>query len=162
VGPTGGQGAQGAGGPTGPTGGGGPQGAQGGGGGQGGQGAQGPTGPTGPTGPPGPSDLRFKKNIRDIESPLSRVLKMRGVEFLWKKQNNSERTVDIGFISQEVEKIFPELVFSENNGLNLKKIKYYEIVSICLEAIKEQDIELSESENRLEYLENRIKEKGLI
>jgi hypothetical protein len=87
---------------------------------------------------------------------------MRGVEFLWKKQNDSENKVDIGFIAQEVEKIFPELVFKENNEFNLKKVKYYEIVSICLEAIKEQDVELTESENRLEYLENRIKEKGLI
>ena len=87
---------------------------------------------------------------------------MRGVEFLWKKQNDSEHKVDIGFIAQEVEKIFPELVFKENNEFNLKKVKYYEIVSICLEAIKEQDVELTESENRLEYLENRIKEKGLI
>jgi hypothetical protein len=87
---------------------------------------------------------------------------MRGVEFLWKKPNDSENKVDIGFIAQEVEKIFPELVFKENNEFNLKKVKYYEIVSICLEAIKEQDVELTESENRLEYLENRIKEKGLI
>jgi hypothetical protein len=87
---------------------------------------------------------------------------MRGVEFIWKKQNDSENKVDIGFIAQEVEKIFPELVFKENNEFNLKKVKYYEIVSICLEAIKEQDVELTESENRLEYLENRIKEKGLI
>jgi uncharacterized protein YjaG (DUF416 family) len=87
---------------------------------------------------------------------------MRGVEFLWKKQNDSESIVDIGFIAQEVEKIFPELVFSENNSSNLKKVKYYEIVSICLEAIKEQDVELTGSENRLEYLENIVKEKGLI
>jgi hypothetical protein len=44
----------------------------------------------------------------------------------------------------------------------LKKVKYHEIVSICLEAIKEQFEELDESETRLEYFENRIKEKGLI
>jgi hypothetical protein len=44
----------------------------------------------------------------------------------------------------------------------MKKVKYYEIISLCIEAIKEQDIELSETENRLEYLENRAKEKGLI
>jgi hypothetical protein len=87
---------------------------------------------------------------------------MRGVEFVWKKQNNDEKTADIGFIAQEVEKVFPELVFKENNDLDLKKVKYYEIVSICLEAIKEQDLELTESEYRLEYLENIAKEKGLI
>jgi hypothetical protein len=47
---------------------------------------------------------------------------MRGVEFIWKKQNNDEKTADIGFIAQEVEKVFPELVFKENNDLDLKKV----------------------------------------
>jgi hypothetical protein len=84
------------------------------------------------------------------------------VEFLWKKQNDSETSTDIGFIAQEVEKVIPELVFKEKNDLDLKKIKYYEMVSICLEAIKEQDAELTLSENRLDYLENKVKEKGLI
>jgi hypothetical protein len=36
------------------------------------------------------------------------------------------------------------------------------MVSLCIEAIKEQDLQLNESEIKLEYLENKVKEKGLI
>jgi hypothetical protein len=90
---------------------------------------------------------------------------MRGVSFVWKKPVDTidkTEVFDIGFIAQELERTVPELVFSEDKKTHLKKVKYYEIISLCIEAIKEQDVELIESENRLEYLENRIKEKGLI
>jgi putative sterol carrier protein len=90
---------------------------------------------------------------------------MRGVSFVWKKPADSIDKIevsDIGFIAQEIERTIPELVFSEDKETHLKKVKYYEIITLCIEAIKEQDVELAESENRLEYLENRIKEKGLI
>ena len=90
---------------------------------------------------------------------------MRGVSFIWKKPANDIDTIetsDIGFVAQEIERTVPELVFSEDIKTHLKKVKYYEIISLCIEAIKEQDVELEKSEKRLEYLENRIKEKGLI
>jgi hypothetical protein len=90
---------------------------------------------------------------------------MRGVSFIWKKPTNDIdriETSDIGFVAQEIERTIPELVFSEDKKTHLKKVKYYEIISLCIEAIKEQDVELEKSENRLEYFENRIKEKGLI
>jgi hypothetical protein len=109
------------------------------------------------------SDRRAKENITSVDNALDKVLKMRGVEFIWKKPNtDGDNTIDIGFIAQEVAEIFPELVFSGNNTTDMKKVKYHEIVSICLEAIKEQFEELNESETKLEYFENRIKEKGLI
>jgi len=90
---------------------------------------------------------------------------MRGVSFIWKKPADfidKTEVSDIGFVAQEIERTVPELVFSKDEKTHLKKVKYYEIISLCIEAIKEQDVELIESENRLEYLENRIKEKGLI
>jgi hypothetical protein len=89
---------------------------------------------------------------------------MRGVSFIWKKPTNDIdriETSDIGFVAQEIERTIPELVFSEDKKTHLKKVKYYEIISLCIEAIKEQDAELEKSKNRLEYFENRIKEKGL-
>jgi hypothetical protein len=91
-------------------------------------------------------------------------LKLRGVSFIWKKPVNSVdnvETSDIGFVAQEIERIIPELVFSESDK-TLKKVKYYEMISLCIEAIKEQDLELNESEERLEKIEYRAKEKGLI
>jgi hypothetical protein len=68
---------------------------------------------------------------------------------------------DIGFIAQELERVVPELVFSEDKINHLKKVKYYEIVSLCIEAIKEQDLELEKTEERLNNIEYKIKEKGL-
>ena len=91
-------------------------------------------------------------------------MKLRGVSFIWKKPVNSVdnvETSDIGFVAQEIERIIPELVFSESDK-TLKKVKYYEMISLCIEAIKEQDLELNESEERLEKIEYRAKEKGLI
>jgi hypothetical protein len=90
---------------------------------------------------------------------------LRGVSFIWKKPANSvdkTEVSDIGFVAQEIERTIPELVFSENNKNDLKKVKYYEMISLCIEAIKEQDLQLNESEIKLEYLENKVKEKGLI
>jgi hypothetical protein len=92
-------------------------------------------------------------------------LKIRGVSFIWKKPADSidkVETSDIGFVAQELEKVFPELVFTKDEKTEVKKVKYYEIISLCIEAIKEQDLQLDESEKRLEQIEYKAKEKGLI
>ena len=154
-----GTGPQGAQGPTGPsfTG---PQGAQGinrGAGPSGGQGAQGAPGAT------GPSDSRLKKNVRKIDSPLEKILKLRGVSFIWNSKNpNLENTKDIGFIAQEIAHVMPELVFKENNEKDLYKVKYDDMIALCLESIKEHELILDMKESRLSKLEYRAKEKGLI
>ena len=54
------------------------------------------------------SDRRIKKHIRDLDSNkiASLMGKLRSVEFKWKNTNKQS----YGFIAQEVQKIFPELV----------------------------------------------------
>jgi len=42
------------------------------------------------------------------------------------------------------------------------RLKYDEIVTICLAAIKEQSSYLDVSETKIQKLEDRIREKGLI
>jgi hypothetical protein len=161
AGPPGGQGAaggQGPKGPTGPTGPGGATGAQGVDGGVGVQGSQGATGAPGPT---GPSDSRLKKNIREIESPLDKVQKMRGVSFIWNEEVLQRPNKDIGFIAQEIAHVFPELVFKANDSENAKyMVKYHDVVAVCLEAIKEQSGMLNNSLTKLERLEELVIEKG--
>ena len=53
------------------------------------------------------SDEKIKENITTIENALEKVLNLRGVEFDYK----IDGVHSIGFIAQEVEKIFPDLVF---------------------------------------------------
>jgi hypothetical protein len=57
--------------------------------------------------------------------------------------------------------VFPEAVILES-ATNFRTVKYAEIVSASIQAINEQKLILDESENRLEFLENKAKEKGLI
>lgn len=94
------------------------------------------------------SDRSLKKNIATIESPLTKILKLRGVTFSWKHNNKAS----VGLIAQEVEKVFPELV-SESNGL--KSVEYGNLVAPLIEAVKEQQKEINNLKNRIELLENK-------
>jgi len=105
----------------------------------------------------------LKTNIRKIESPLDTILKMRGVSFLWKnlsgEPQKNEQKKDIGFIAQELLYSAPYLVFKEDMGNDdeLYKVKYHDVIALCLEAVKEQSKSLDEKENRLQILEEKIK-----
>lgn len=83
------------------------------------------------------SDVSLKKNIQTLENALDKVKNLRGVSFDWKKTGAS----DVGFIAQEVEAVYPELVVtSEADGI--KALKYGNITAILVEAIKEQQKEI--------------------
>jgi hypothetical protein len=88
---------------------------------------------------------------------------MRGVSFIWNTSDVNEKpNRDIGFIAQEVQHVFPELVFKATESENSKyMVKYNDVIAICLEAIKEQSENLNNSLTKLERLEELAKEKGL-
>lgn len=54
--------------------------------------------------------MRLKKDIDFITNPLEKILALNGYLFTWKK--NDRR--DMGVIAQEVEKIFPEIVSTDD------------------------------------------------
>lgn len=86
------------------------------------------------------SDIRLKKNILTIENALSKVEQMRGVIYEWRADEYKDKGFDtapqIGLIAQEVEKIFPQLVGTDNSGF--KSVEYSKMVAVLIEAIKEQ------------------------
>jgi hypothetical protein len=90
-----------------------------------------------------PSDKRLKENIKPIESALEKAMKLQGVTFDWKK-SNSELNIkeDIGFISQDIQKVVPELVRENENGM--LSMRHQGIAPILLEAIKELKAEIEE------------------
>lgn len=85
------------------------------------------------------SDLRFKKDIQPLSNSLNNVLQLRGVNYYWKQEDFPEKyftsTKQIGVIAQELEKIYPEIVFTEKNGY--KSVDYARLTPILLEAVKE-------------------------
>jgi hypothetical protein len=93
------------------------------------------------------SDERMKTNINTIQNALSTVNNLRGVSyFLADKQIKN-----IGVIAQEVEKVLPEVVLTDNSPQQLKSVAYGNIVGLLIEAIKELS-------RKIEFLENKSKE----
>lgn len=84
------------------------------------------------------SDARVKENIEDIQSPLEIAKQLRGVYFKYKGENQRK----VGFVAQEVEKILPEVVHTNSDGL--KSVNYGNITALLLEAIHELDSQISE------------------
>ncbi len=89
------------------------------------------------------SDLNMKEDIRDLKSPLEKVLKLKGVMYKYKDdkpKNKSKRDDRIGLIAQDVEQVLPEVVKEMNDGT--KAIAYTDIIGVLVEAIKEQQVQI--------------------
>ena len=93
------------------------------------------------------SDIRLKKDIKPLKSALSTLGKLQGKSYRWKDNNEP----DIGLIAQELEKVIPELVKTDNKGY--KSIVYQKLTAVLIEAIKEQQQEINNLSNRIAMLE---------
>ncbi len=92
------------------------------------------------------SDVRYKKEIFPLSSSLKNVLALQGVSYHWKSKEYSDKNfsnaTQIGLIAQAVEKIYPEVVFTDDNGY--KSIDYGHLTPVLIEAIKELHAKVEE------------------
>ena len=93
------------------------------------------------------SDERIKTNIKTIENALDKVSQLRGVEY---DRIDIEKH-QIGVIAQEIEKILPEVVSTNRDGM--KSVAYGNIVAILIESIKDLKGEISELKEKVAKLE---------
>ena len=101
-----------------------------------------------------PSDIRLKENIKPIESALNKAMKLQGVTFDWKESDSILKIKeDVGFIAQDVQKIIPELVRENENGM--LSMRHQGIPPILLEAIKELKLEIDSLKNKIKVLESK-------
>jgi len=100
------------------------------------------------------SDIKLKTNIKTIENALEKVLSLRGVEYD-RVDNNDHQ---IGVIAQEVEKIIPEVVYPKEPSPNYetKSVAYANMVGLLIEAIKEQQEQISTMKEELELLREKL------
>ena len=92
------------------------------------------------------SDIRTKENIVTVEGGLDLVSQLRGV---WYNKIGSINILDgkpegrkVGVIAQEVEKVLPEVVNTDEDGM--KSVDYGKMVGVLIEAIKELKQEIEE------------------
>ena len=80
------------------------------------------------------SSIRFKSDVATITDATALVEQLRGVRFHWKEDGRP----DLGLIAEEVAEVFPELVVYEADGTTVRGLRYAPLVSVLIEAAKEQ------------------------
>ncbi len=110
------------------------------------------------------SDVRLKKDITPLPSLLSRLMKLEPVEYKFKDLNTDHKT--IGFIAQDVRKLFPDLVRVEADSAssikgirNLHTLNYSDFGVLAIKAIQEQQTIIESLSKKIEALEARLDAK---
>jgi hypothetical protein len=104
------------------------------------------------------SDRRLKENISSLQKVLPSVLQLNPVTYNFTHIKN-ETKKNMGFIAQEVESLFPELIsmVSDNNNQELKGINYSGFGVIAIKAIQEQQKIIEDLQKQINELRNAIK-----
>jgi len=104
------------------------------------------------------SDIRLKTDVQEISDPLARVLTLHGIQFYWNENASTELELSnrpqVGFIAQEVELVFPELVIIDPQT-GYKTIDYAKLTPILVEAVREQQTRIEELEQEVEALQKK-------
>ena len=104
------------------------------------------------------SDERYKSNIKSLPGILNRVKMLQPVEYEWNKEefpeNNFPDGNQIGLIAQEVEKLFPEIIATNQDGY--KSIDYSKISVLLIQAMKEQQNEIEKQSDEIKKQSDEI------
>ena len=113
------------------------------------------------------SDSRFKENIKTLGNKLAQLKQLNGVSYnlknnkkthpaeemsglsekeqndlaMLKNMNKKERK-RLGFVAQEMQQLFPELVQQDNDGYLY--IDYVGLIPVLVESVKEQQEQIDE------------------
>jgi hypothetical protein len=104
------------------------------------------------------SDLRLKTDLLGIDDALGKVLRLRGVSFRWRREENPDRGLPdgrhYGLVAQEVEEVLPEVV-GKGPG-DEKALAYSELIPVLVEAVKELKTESDELRAENQSLRQRL------
>ena len=92
------------------------------------------------------SDARLKANIVSLGSTLAKLLLIDGKSYTMKKDGKQK----IGVLAQDIQKVFPELVTTDDK--DMLAVNYQGLVPVLINALKEQDDKISRLEKLVEKL----------
>jgi hypothetical protein len=95
------------------------------------------------------SSIRYKQNIRKLDSNPDQILQLNPVRFDWKTTGEA----DIGLIAEEVEKAVPDLVIYDKEG-KPDAVKYDKMTVYLLQVVKAQQEQIDVLKAKLEKLES--------
>lgn len=105
------------------------------------------------------SDKRLKDNIKPLKNLSPNLLNIESYSYTFKARNEKRGNVDteklhFGFIAQEVEKEFPNLVSIDEKGNYA--LNYIEFIPLLLNELKDQKSEIKDLKERMAALEAKI------
>ena len=106
------------------------------------------------------SDRRYKTEIEPVKNALQKIQAIDAVYYQWDKETHPELVVsderEIGVIAQDVEKVFPELVKTNEKGF--KSVNYSKLSAVLLQVVKEQQERIDNLEKKYSEQNNAIYE----
>lgn len=93
------------------------------------------------------SDIKYKKHIQPIYDGLDKIDAINGIYFTWNEEVQDIHTGnDIGVVAQDVERVLPEAVTEDENGIKL--VQYHKIIPLLVECIKELKREIKDLQGK--------------
>jgi hypothetical protein len=103
------------------------------------------------------SDQRLKENIQDIDAGLNAVMALKPRKFDWKSGKGKDIKGDRGFIAQEFEQVFPDLIDEWKDpapeGEEAYKSVRQDLIPVLVKAIQEQQAIITDLRARVAQLE---------
>ena len=88
----------------------------------------------------------MKTDVRSLKSNKEKILGLNPIEFRYK---NDPQIPHYGFLAQEVEKIFPELVYQTTGSDSMKSIDYFGFIPLLIQVLKHQHQELNQLKKKI-------------
>lgn len=120
-----------------------------------------------------PSDILLKKNVLQLNGALSKISLLKPSVYEYDNDNykfmNMPTGKQVGFIAQELEEVFPELVFNnvhpgsdpkieteQYNEVSYKSINYIGLIPVLVKGMQEQQEIIDKQQTTIEQLIKRI------
>lgn len=102
------------------------------------------------------SDRRMKSNIAPLSGQLNNIATLRPVSFTMK--DDPKGRTEFGFIAQDVEPVFPELVGTGSDGT--KSLNYVGMIAPLVQAVQEQQRQIEALKGEVETLKAQRRSAG--
>jgi hypothetical protein len=103
------------------------------------------------------SDQRFKENIQDLDAGLDKIMALKPRKFDWKEGKGANIKNARGFIAQEFEEVFPDLIDEWKDpapeGEEPYKAVRADLIPVLVKAIQEQQALITQLTARITALE---------
>ena len=97
------------------------------------------------------SSLRYKTNVQPYLGGLNILQRLKPISYTWKR--NGRR--DLGFGAEQVAEVEPLLTFKNEKG-EIEGVNYGQISTVLVNAIKEQQAQIAQQEQRLQAQQKQI------